>query len=149
MLGLQNEREWKIFCARVLAREELAGDPRFCSNALRVEHRAALSDLIVTAFAALSADEVVRRLDAAGIANARVNTMNDVWQHPQLDARGRWTEIDSPVGPVRALLPVGAPSAYEPRMDAIPDVGQHSVPILTELGFNDAFIDRLKTDHAI
>jgi itaconate CoA-transferase len=149
MLGLQNEREWKVFCARVLEREELAADPRFCSNAMRVEHRAALNDVIVSGFAAMSADEVVRRLDAAGIANARVNSMHDVWQHPQLAARGRWTEVGSPVGPVRALLPVGAPAAYEPRMDAIPDIGQHSVAILSELGFDETFIGKLKTDRAI
>jgi itaconate CoA-transferase len=149
MLGLQNEREWKIFCERVLERAELATDARFSSNALRVEHRAVLSDVIVAAFSVLSADEVVRRLDAAGIANARVNTMHDVWHHPQLAARGRWTEVGSPAGSVRALLPVGAPEAFEPRMAPIPAVGEHSVALLTELGFDAAFIDKLKSDDAI
>jgi itaconate CoA-transferase len=149
MLGLQNEREWKIFCERVLGRAELATDSRFSSNALRVEHRAALNDAIVAAFSTLAADELVRRLDAAGIANARVNTMHDVWHHPQLAARGRWTDVGSPAGKVRALLPVGAPEAFEPRMDPIPDVGEHSVALLSELGFDAAFIDKLKSDRAI
>jgi itaconate CoA-transferase len=149
MLGLQNEREWKIFCERVLERAELATDARFSSNALRVEHRAALSDMIVAAFSVLSANEVVRRLDAAGIANARVNSMHDVWHHPQLKARHRWTEVGSPAGNVRALLPVGAPEAFEARMAPIPAVGEHSVALLTELGFDAAFIDKLKSDDAI
>jgi itaconate CoA-transferase len=149
MLGLQNEREWKIFCERVLERPGLTTDARFSSNALRVEHRAALNDVIVAAFSTLSADELVRRLDAAGIANARVNTMHDVWHHPQLAARGRWTDVGSPAGTVRALLPVGAPEAFEPRMDPIPAVGEHSMALLSELGFDAAFIDKLKSDRAI
>ncbi|MGB6101960.1 MAG: CaiB/BaiF CoA-transferase family protein, partial [Comamonas sp.] len=84
MLGLQNEREWKAFCAQVLQRPEVATDARFCSNAQRNAHRDALQALILQEFCALSAAQLVERLDAAGIANARVNDMAGLWAHPQL-----------------------------------------------------------------
>src|SRR5690606_31650825 len=91
MLGLQNEREWKVFCDAVLLRPAVAQDARFASNAERNRHRGELHALIVEAFSGLTAAQVVERLEAAGIANARVNDMADLWAHPQLRARGRWT----------------------------------------------------------
>ena len=93
MLGLQNEREWVAFCQQVLRRPELATDERFASNSRRTANRQALRAIIVEAFAALSAEQVIARLDEAQIANARMNDMHDVWKHPQLQARGRWTEV--------------------------------------------------------
>lgn len=136
MLGLQNEREWQSFCAQVLERPELASDARFDSNARRNEHREALRALIHAHFQGLTAAQLRERLDRAQIANADVNTMADVWQHPQLAARQRWTEVDTPVGPIAALKPPGINSAYTPRMDAIPAVGQHNAAILRELGLS-------------
>ncbi|MFY9510102.1 MAG: CaiB/BaiF CoA-transferase family protein [Rubrivivax sp.] len=132
MLGLQNEREWLVFCEQVLQQPALAAEARFASNARRNAAREALRALIVQAFAVLSAAEVVARLDAAGIANAQVNTMADVWAHAQLQARGRWTEVDSPAGPLPALRPPGRDDA---RMGAVPALGQHTAAILAELGF--------------
>jgi crotonobetainyl-CoA:carnitine CoA-transferase CaiB-like acyl-CoA transferase len=149
MLGLQNEREWKAFCEQVLQRPEVATDARFDSNARRNEHREALQALILEAFAALAAAQVVERLDAAGIANARVNDMAGLWAHPQLQARGRWRQVGSPAGPIPALLPPGASSAFEPRMDAIPAVGQHNAAILAELGWSAEQIDALQPPQAI
>ena len=149
MLGLQNEREWQVFCAKVLLEPALASDPRFLTNALRVESRAALHALIVDAFAALSAEHVVARLDDAQIANARVNTMADVWQHPQLRARGRWTEVQTPVGAVPALWPPGVPAAFDPRMDPVPSLGEHSASILAELDYGAEQIARLRDEGAI
>ncbi|MBN8495161.1 MAG: CoA transferase, partial [Burkholderiales bacterium] len=105
MLGLQNEREWQQFCAQVLQQPALATDPRFAGNALRSANRAALHAIIVAAFAGLSAAQVMQRLDEAQIANAQLNTMQQLWQHPQLQARQRWREVGSPVGPLPALLP--------------------------------------------
>ena len=144
MLGLQNEREWKAFCDTVLLRPEVAVDARFCSNAQRNAHRDALQALIAQSFAALTAAQVVERLDAAGIANARVNDMADLWAHPQLAARQRWSEVDSPVGRIPALLPPGVNSAFDYRMDQIPAVGQHNAAILAELGWSAEQIDALQ-----
>jgi crotonobetainyl-CoA:carnitine CoA-transferase CaiB-like acyl-CoA transferase len=136
MLGLQNEREWKAFCDTVLQLPAVATDARFCSNAQRNTHREALQALILQTFAALTAAQVVDRLEAAGIANARVNDMADLWQHPQLQARQRWRTVGTPAGEVPALLPPGVNSAFDYRMDPIPAVGQHNASILAELGWS-------------
>jgi itaconate CoA-transferase len=149
MLGLQNEREWQLFCERVLERPDLAGDPRFASNAARTAARDSLRGIIVDAFAGLSAEEVVARLDAAQIANAAVNTMAEVWAHPQLQARGRWVEVETPAGPVPALLPPGARDTSDARMDAVPALGQHTAALLAEIGYAPADIDRLRAEGAI
>ena len=149
MLGLQNEREWKLFCEVVLEDAGLAGDARFDSNARRNEHREALKAIILATFASLNTAEVVARLDAAQIANARMNSMAEVWAHPQLKARERWQSVDSPTGAIPALLPPGRNSAFDYRMDAIPAVGQHTEAILRELGQGDDAIARLRTAGAI
>ncbi|MFZ5565447.1 MAG: CaiB/BaiF CoA transferase family protein [Pseudomonadota bacterium] len=149
MLGLQNEREWAVFCDKVLQQPALAKDARFDANAKRSAARADVRALIEEAFGKLSAAEVIERLEAAGIANAQVNTMADLWSHPQLAARKRWVQVDTPAGLVPALLPPGAPDAADVRMDAIPAVGQHSVAILRELGLDPDEIEQLKKDKAI
>ncbi|CAG0977006.1 itaconate CoA-transferase [Burkholderiales bacterium] len=149
MLGLQNEREWQVFCAKVLDQPGLASDPRFDSNARRTAARAELEGLIVAAFASLTAEDVVKRLDDAQIANARVNTMADVWEHPQLEARRRWVEVATPAGPIPALLPPGVPDAAHARMDAVPALGQHTNALLAELGYDEADIARLASGKAI
>ncbi|WP_060484177.1 CaiB/BaiF CoA-transferase family protein [Pseudomonas sp. NBRC 111123] len=135
MLGLQNEREWALFCEKVLLDPALASDDRFSANFKRSENREVLRQIIVERFAALSLDEVVARLEHAQIANARVNDMHGVWQHPQLQARDSWHEVDSPAGKLPALLPPGRNTAFAPRMDAVPGLGQHTRGILDELGF--------------
>jgi crotonobetainyl-CoA:carnitine CoA-transferase CaiB-like acyl-CoA transferase len=149
MLGLQNEREWKLFCEVVLQDAGLATDPRFDSNAKRNEHREVLKAIILTTFALLNTAEVVARLDAAQIANARMNTMAEVWAHPQLKARGRWQSVDSPAGVIPALLPPGRNSAFDYRMDAIPAVGEHTDAILLELGQDTEAIARLREAGAV
>ncbi|MDR3016354.1 MAG: CoA transferase [Delftia acidovorans] len=143
MLGLQNEREWKTFCDQVLLQPALATDARFDSNAQRNAHREELRALILGVFNALDAAQVVQRLDAAGIANARVNDMAGLWSHPQLAARQRWCSVDTPAGPVQALLPPGANSAFDYRMEAVPAVGEHSAAILAELGWSAERISAL------
>ena len=143
MLGLQNEREWKLFCEQVLLQPALATDARFDSNARRNANREELRALILGVFNALDAAQVVQRLDAAGIANARVNDMAGLWAHPQLAARQRWCSVDTPAGPVHALLPPGANSAFDYRMEAVPAVGEHSAAILAELGWSAERISAL------
>ena len=135
-LAIQNGREWTRFCGEVLRRPELADDDRFRANRDRVQHRAALDQLIADVFNELSAADVMARLDRAGIANARLGSIGDFVEHPQLTARQRWREIDSPSGPLRALLPPVEMSGVTPRMDAVPALGQHTDAILAELGFD-------------
>ncbi|WBX89256.1 CaiB/BaiF CoA transferase family protein [Achromobacter mucicolens] len=135
MLGLQNEREWRVFCAQVLRQADLAEDPRFISNSLRTANRDALRALIVAAFADLSIEQVTQRLEDAQIANARVNDMAGVWAHPQLQARQRWSEVDSPAGVLPALLPPATSNAFAPRMGAVPAVGQNTDAVLASLGY--------------
>ena len=149
MLGLQNEREWKIFCDKVLANPALATDERFSSNVKRSAQRTALSALIVAAFAEFSSEEVAERLEQAGIANAQVNTMAEVWAHPQLKARDRWREVDTPAGPIPALLPPGSWQHVAPRMDAVPALGQHTDEILGRYGYSPGQIAALRADGVI
>ena len=148
MLGLQNEREWLSFCEKVLLQPALATDPRFTANFKRVAERTALRQIIVDTFRPLSVAEVEARLEAAQIANARVNTMADVWAHPQLQARNRWTEVGSPQGPLPAMLPPGTWNEG-PRMDPVPALGEHTDAILAELGYGSAEIAALREARAI
>ena len=148
MLGLQNEREWGAFCEKVLMQPALAKDERFASNSRRSAARETLRALIVEAFATLSAAEVLTRLDAAQIANAQVNTMHELWQHPQLAARGRWREVGSPAGTLPALLPPGN-WTDGPRMDPVPALGEHTDAILSELGLAAGDIATLRSAQAI
>ncbi len=134
ILGLQNEREWRVFCERVLERPELAADPRFSTNSRRSAARADLRALILDVFAGLTAEQVVERLDEARIANARMNDMADLWTHPQLRARNRWVDVRSPAGRLPALLPPGIASADQAVMGDVPALGQHTQSILKELG---------------
>ena len=135
MLGLQNDREWRVFCAQVLRQATLAEDARFISNSQRTANRDALRDLIVAAFADLSIEQVTQRLEDAQIANARVNDMAGVWAHPQLQARARWSQVDSPAGMLPALLPPASSNAFAPRMAAVPAVGQNTDAVLASLGY--------------
>ena len=132
MLGMQNEREWGIFCREILQKPDLVADPRFESTSIRSRNRTELKAIIESVFDDFSADEVLDRLQKVGIANARVNDMAGLWAHPQLKARDRWTEVDTPNGMIPALKPAGAAEGFEVRMDPIPAVGEHQEKILEE-----------------
>jgi crotonobetainyl-CoA:carnitine CoA-transferase CaiB-like acyl-CoA transferase len=149
MLGIQNDREWVTFCERVLDQPGLAREARFASNTARSAHRDELRAIVAAAFAPLTARQVVERLESARIANARVNDMHEVWAHPQLAARRRWVDVGSPAGDIPALLPPGVPNAFEPRMDPVPALGEHTNAILTELGYGRAEIEALRSARAI
>ncbi|SAH94127.1 CAIB/BAIF family enzyme [Bordetella ansorpii] len=149
MLGLQNEREWVVFCDKVLNQPALAQDERFSSNSRRAANRDVLRALIVEAFSALDVQEVADRLDAAQIANARVNDMAGVWAHPQLRARDRWREIGSPAGALPALLPPASSTAFEPRMDPVPAVGEHTDTVLASLGYAPDEVAKLHASEVV
>jgi itaconate CoA-transferase len=136
-LGVQNEREWEKFCEQVLESPRLADDARFASNSERVANREALHEEIESVFARLSEDEAIERLEEAGIANARLRTVRQFLDHPQLEARGCWREVESPAGPLWALLPPATPAGVEPVMNAIPGVGEHTGEILGALDLEE------------
>jgi len=149
MLGLQNEREWAVFCDKVLRRPDLQADPRFSTGPRRSAARGELYRIIVDVFSKLTAEQVIERLDEAQIGNARMNDMHELWAHAQLRARRRWVDVDTPAGKIKAMLPPGVPETFEPRMDPIPAVGQHTGAILAELGFDRASIAKLRSNGVI
>lgn len=149
MLGLQNEREWKSFCDKVLLQPGLAGDARFDTNTKRSANRAELRGIILECFSGLTAQQVAGRLDEANIANAQVNPVGELWAHPQLRARDRFRPVGSPAGDLVAMLPPAVNGSFDYRMDAIPAVGEHSDTILRELGRGDEAIAALRAAGSI
>lgn len=135
-MGIQNEREWAQFCEKVLSDPQLAVDPRFASNSKRVENNVALKSIIEERYQDFNADQVINRLEEAKIANARLNTVQELANHPQLQARNRWREVHSPVGPLQALIPPVTFEGIDTVMNPIPAVGEHTESILKELGFD-------------
>ena len=131
-IGVQNEREWAALCADVLGRPELAADPRFLRNSSRVANDTELRALLEQALAQQDAEQVTERLDEVGIANARMRTMDEFAAHPQLAARDRWREVDSPVGPLRSLLPPVTVAGREAAMGAVPALGEHTIAVRAE-----------------
>jgi itaconate CoA-transferase len=148
-LSVQNEREFARFCAEVLREPALGSDSRFSSGPARQQNRAALHAEIERVFGTLSSEELVHRLEQADIANARLNTMEEFWRHPQLGARGRWRPVASPAGEIAMLKPPFNLDGMEPRMDAIPALGEHTERVLRELGLSEPEVEALRRDGAI
>lgn len=144
-MGIQNEREWVEFCETVLNDPGLASDALFNSNSHRVANKTALKKIIEDVFQAMDSSQVIERLEQSRIANARLNTMNELVEHPQLAARNRWREVDSPVGKLKALIPPVTSDEVDTVMNPIPEVGEHTQTILSELGFSDQQIGKLTT----
>jgi itaconate CoA-transferase len=149
MLGLQNDREWVLFCEVVLENQALAKDERFDKNFKRNERRDELLSIIDACFSKLTTQQVITKLDQAQIANARLNDMQGLWGHDQLKARDRWVQVGSPVGPIPAMLPPGSNDSFDYRMDEIPAVGQHTEAILTELGISADEIAKMRGQGSI
>ncbi|MFE4700283.1 CaiB/BaiF CoA transferase family protein [Streptomyces sp. NPDC056738] len=150
LLSVQNDREWRRLAQQVVGRPETADDPRFATNAARVAHRETVDALVAEALGKLGADEAVARLEAAGIACARLRDVTEVAEHPQLAARNRWREVGSPVGPLRALLPpITLPGGEEARMGPVPRLGEHTGSVLRALGMTDADVAELRRDGVV
>ncbi|PVZ78581.1 CoA transferase [Serratia sp. S1B] len=149
MLGIQNEREWQAFCEIVLEQPEVAKQTEFLNNTLRVKNRELLKSLIVEQFGQLTREQILVRLEQAKIANASVNEMKDVWHHPQLQARQRWIEVETPIGKVPTLKPVGLSAEQDFVIKPVPDLGENSCAILKELNYSIDEIEKLKQQHII
>ncbi|MPY53190.1 CoA transferase [Streptomyces sp. K1PN6] len=150
LLSVQNDREWRRLAEQVLERPELGTDPAFATNAARVERRARTDELVAKALSALDTDEAVARLEAAGIACARLRDLHEVAEHPQLRARERWREVGTPAGPLRALLPpITLPGGDAARMGAVPALGEHTVTLLRAVGMTDDEIAALRRDGVV
>ncbi|MEU4088574.1 CaiB/BaiF CoA transferase family protein [Streptomyces aureus] len=150
LLSVQNDREWRRLAQQVLERPEMADDPDFATNAARVAGRERVDAAVAGALGALGADEAVARLEAAGIACARLRDVMEVAEHPQLAARNRWREVGSPAGPLRALLPpITLPGGQEARMGSVPRLGEHTGVVLRALGMTDADVAELRRDGVV
>ncbi|MGV9315139.1 CaiB/BaiF CoA transferase family protein [Streptomyces sp. NPDC003691] len=150
LLSVQNDREWRLLAERVLGRPELGGDPRYATNTARVRNRAATDAVVAAALSRLGTEEAVRALEDAGIACARLNSVPEVAEHPQLAARDRWREIATPAGPLRALLPpITLPGGPEARMGPVPALGEHTDALLAEVGADEAERAALRRDGVV
>jgi crotonobetainyl-CoA:carnitine CoA-transferase CaiB-like acyl-CoA transferase len=149
LLGIQNEREWAVFCTKVLEDPNLWRDARFKSNSARTQQRADLTHIIEARFATMSTDSLVRKMDQVGIANGRMNDLAAVWRHPQLHARDAFTTVQSEIGPVPALRPSWLPQGMSAIMGPVPALGEHTERILAELGFGSDQIAQLRATNAI
>jgi crotonobetainyl-CoA:carnitine CoA-transferase CaiB-like acyl-CoA transferase len=143
-VAVQNDREWRRFCEVVLARPKLVEDSRFATNATRVENRADLFEIVDAAFLGMTTAEAFERLVEADIAHVQVNSVLDFVRHPQLSARDRWREVDSPVGKLSTLLPPANVEGIDTVLNAVPGVGEHTPKVLAELGYVPDDIERLR-----
>jgi itaconate CoA-transferase len=148
-VAVQNEREWRRFCEVVLVRPKLVEDSRFATNASRVENRDELFEIVDAAFLGMTTAEAYERLVEADIAHAQVNSVLDFVRHPQLSARDRWREVDSPVGKLSALLPPASVEGIDTVLKAVPDVGEHTTKVLSELGYEPSAIERLREEGVV
>lgn len=144
LFGLQNDREWRAFATEVLQRPDMAANGEYASNHGRNSNRAAIEPVIVDTFSTITSEEAISRLEKANIGTAHVNEMADVWAHPQLKGRDRWTTISSPAGEVPALRPVSG-ATWTPQMGAVPALGEHTSAVLTELGLSPEEIERISS----
>ena len=139
-LGIQNAREWELFCRDVLRQPELATDPKFSSNASRLKHRSALDTEIERVFGGLMTPEILERLRDARIASAQLRSVQQFADHPQLEARGRWQNVETPSGSIQALMPPATIEGAESVMDPVPALGAHTDAVLSELGYDASTI---------
>lgn len=134
LIGVQNDRGWAALVRDVLGRPDLVHDERYSTNIARVARRAEVDSLIGALTRGYGSDELAGRLEEFGVPAARLNDVAGLIEHPQLAARDRWREVDTPGGRVRGLLPPMTFTDVELAMGAVPALGQHTEAILAELG---------------
>ena len=149
IFGIQNDREWSVFCAKVMGQPEMQSDPRYATVNARRDNRVALTQQIEARFSGLTSLQVVELLDANGIANGRLNDAQDVWDHPQLAARDRWREVQTEHGPYRGLLPPFTFTDVEMGMGPVPALGQQTDSVLAELGYGADDISAMHASGAV
>ncbi|MFE7422130.1 CaiB/BaiF CoA transferase family protein [Rhodococcus sp. NPDC057529] len=149
LLSVQNDREWSAFCTELLGDPAVEADPRFCRNSARVAHREECNALIAEQTRQMTTEDALALLAKIGIANGRLSSVPDFLAHPSLTGRNRWREVDTPGGPVRALLPPANLAGVEPRFDPVPALGVHTTSVLRELGYTAAAIDKLRAAHTV
>jgi itaconate CoA-transferase len=149
VLGTTNDREWRRLAADVLGRPELADDPRFARNSDRIAHRTEIDEVIAAWAAERSLNDCRQAAEAAGLGHARLNRPTELLGHPQLTERGRWQEFGSPAGPVLGLLPPPEAAGWDWRLDPVPALGEHTEPVLAELGYTSDEIASLRTTGVI
>ncbi len=149
LLAVQTETQWARFCRDVCGHPEWETDPRYASSAERRVNRAGLERSIEEAFAAHPRTEITRRLEAADVPYGDLNDVAGFLAHPQLEARDRWREVESPAGPLRGIVPPLDLEGFAPRMDPVPDVGEHTDQILEELGYDGEAIRGLRAAEAV
>jgi len=149
VLGTTNDNEWQRLARDLLERPDLAADERYASNALRCEHRVELDDIVTAWTSHHLLENIQREADAAGIGNARVNSVSDVLAHPHLEQRGRWRDVESPAGPIRALLPPFVSPEWSPRMERVPALGEDTDSVLAELGFAPGDVTDSRHENAV
>lgn len=148
-IGIQNEREWKNFCEKVINHPELTNHPDYYNNINRFKNQETLQQIIEDVFCEMTSETIIELLEESGIANARLNSVMDFVHHPQLKARNRWREVDSPVGKLKALLPPVTFHDMEPILNPIPALGQHTEDILKSVGYTEEEIKRLTENKII
>jgi itaconate CoA-transferase len=149
IIGVQNEREWKLFCERILKQPDLIRDDRFSSNSRRVANRDVLAAIIEKASQLFSINDLVTLLDEVGIANSQMNDLDTVWNHPQLRSRKRWRNIESPVGQIPVLLPPSMPDSAEPRLGEVPALGANTDVVLADIGYSAEEIKTLHCENVV
>ncbi len=144
LIGVQNDRNWRTLATAVLGRPDLARNPDFATNIARVRNRELVDRSVTEVTRTLPVAELTRLLDQAGLAAARVNTTHELAAHPQLAERDRWRDVDTPAGPIRAMLPPIGWGGSETPMGAVPGLGEHTGSVLTELGYGVAELSDLR-----
>lgn len=149
VLGTTNDREWQRLARDIIKRPDLADDARFATNSGRCEHRNVLNEAIGSWCATNDLADIQKIADDAGIGNSRYNLPSEVLVHPQLSERGRWRRVDTPAGPIEAILPPPIIDGFEFPMGAVPGLGQHTDAILAELGYTGEDIAGLRARGAV
>lgn len=147
--AIQNEREWVNFCENILHNPDLAVDSRYCNNSKRVENKESLQREIEDVLSTKSLHEVMNELEENKIANAQLKNIKQFANHTQLRERKRWIDVETPVGRIKSLLPPAANSKEDIKVSPIPEIGEHTNQILTELGMDQDTIKQLKDSQVI